>query len=118
MISVDDVDAIFDRAVQAGASVDDEPADQFHGARQANVVDPFGISWSFISRNTLPRPEVAVRWNALHPTRDGSVLRPTAAREAADRTNSQIGNWRTPASLTSGLIDTGLSLCKTGPGRE
>jgi PhnB protein len=64
MISIEDVDAVFAKAVEAGASVRDEPADQFHGARQANVVDPSGILWSLIGRNPLPRAEVAERWSA------------------------------------------------------
>jgi PhnB protein len=68
MISVDDVDVVFASAVAAGASVKDEPADQFHGARQANVVDPSGILWSLLGRNPLPRPEVAERWSGRHPT--------------------------------------------------
>ena len=68
VINVDDVDAVFARAVRAGASVRDEPADQFHGARQANVVDPSGILWSLVGKNPLSREEVAERWSALHPT--------------------------------------------------
>jgi PhnB protein len=68
MMSVDDVDAVFASAVRAGASVKDEPADQFHGARQANVIDPSGILWSLIGKNLLLAPEVAERWSALHST--------------------------------------------------
>jgi PhnB protein len=67
MLTVDDVDGTVERARRAGATVVDEPTDQFHGARQANIVDPEGFLWSLVGSNTLPRQEVARRWEALHP---------------------------------------------------
>ncbi len=44
---VDDVDAVFKKALNAGAKVDRgmEPKDQFYGDRTANIVDPFGHQW-------------------------------------------------------------------------
>ncbi len=45
-LQVDDADAWFDRAVQAGASVAMPLADQFWGDRYGQVTDPFGHSWS------------------------------------------------------------------------
>jgi uncharacterized glyoxalase superfamily protein PhnB len=42
---VTDVDAVFARAVAAGAVPEREPADQFHGNRNAVVRDPFGHRW-------------------------------------------------------------------------
>lgn len=44
---VDDVDAMVDRAVAAGAKVVMPVADQFWGDRYGVVVDPFGHAWSF-----------------------------------------------------------------------
>lgn len=44
-LTVDDVDAVFARAVDAGASVLREPVDEAHGSRQGGVVDPFGHRW-------------------------------------------------------------------------
>jgi PhnB protein len=41
-----DVDAVFDRAVKAGAKVKRPVADQFYGDRNGTLVDPFGHVWS------------------------------------------------------------------------
>jgi len=45
MIYVDDCDAIYKRALDAGAKSLREPADQFYGDRMAGVADPFGFHW-------------------------------------------------------------------------
>ena len=44
---VEDVDAALARAVEAGATLLREPADQFYGDRAGLVADPFGHLWSF-----------------------------------------------------------------------
>jgi PhnB protein len=44
-IRVDDVDAVCERAVAGGATIERPPEDQFHGARSATVIDPFGHRW-------------------------------------------------------------------------
>ena len=44
---VDDCDAWFQRAVDAGAKVTRPVADQFYGDRGGGVEDPFGHSWYF-----------------------------------------------------------------------
>jgi PhnB protein len=44
---VSDVDTVVARAVDGGATLLREPADQFYGDRAALVVDPFGHHWSF-----------------------------------------------------------------------
>lgn len=49
MLTVADVDAAFERAVDAGATIDREPADQPWGERLGWLVDPFGHRWSLIS---------------------------------------------------------------------
>lgn len=46
-LGVDDADAWYNRAVEAGAKVRMEIADQFWGDRYGEVIDPFGHSWSF-----------------------------------------------------------------------
>ncbi len=46
MIYVDDVDAVFDRAVKAGATVEKPVQNQFYGDRSGTLVDPFGHRWS------------------------------------------------------------------------
>ena len=45
-LQVQDADAVFGRAVQAGATVGMPLADQFWGDRYGQVVDPFGHRWS------------------------------------------------------------------------
>jgi PhnB protein len=41
-----DVDAAFDRAVQAGAKIEKPVANQFWGDRMGTVTDPFGHQWT------------------------------------------------------------------------
>lgn len=45
-LQVDDADAWFGRAVEAGCTVQMPLADQFWGDRYGSVKDPFGHSWS------------------------------------------------------------------------
>jgi PhnB protein len=45
MVYVDDVDAMFARAVTAGAAVESAVANQFWGDRTGTLVDPFGHRW-------------------------------------------------------------------------
>lgn len=47
---VRDVDALFNRAVDAGATVLMPVADQFWGDRYGMLLDPFGHRWSMASR--------------------------------------------------------------------
>ncbi len=42
---VPDADAVYRRALQAGATSVREPADQFYGDRMAGVQDPLGNQW-------------------------------------------------------------------------
>jgi PhnB protein len=42
----EDVDAVYARAVEAGATAINEPADQFHGDRAGSLRDPFGHRWA------------------------------------------------------------------------
>ncbi|MEA2166792.1 MAG: hypothetical protein QOF76_92 [Solirubrobacteraceae bacterium] len=45
-VSVDDVDAAFERAKAAGAEITEEPADQEYGERRFGARDPEGHAWS------------------------------------------------------------------------
>lgn len=45
MFYVEDCDAVYQRAVAAGAKSLREPADQFYGDRSAGIEDPFGFQW-------------------------------------------------------------------------
>jgi len=50
VLDVADVDALFDRAVAAGATVDRAVADQFGGAhRNGKLSDPFGHRWMLLT---------------------------------------------------------------------
>ncbi|MYA59558.1 MAG: VOC family protein [Chloroflexi bacterium] len=46
---VEDVDAVYAQAVNAGAAAAAEPEDQFYGDRVARVVDPSGNRWFIAS---------------------------------------------------------------------
>ncbi|HEX6162716.1 MAG TPA: VOC family protein [Vicinamibacterales bacterium] len=46
MLYTDDVDAVFKRAVAAGARADMPPTDMFWGDRMGNLTDPFGHTWA------------------------------------------------------------------------
>lgn len=46
-VRVDDVDNLFQRAVDAGAVVLEKPADQAYGDRRCGIEDPEGHQWYF-----------------------------------------------------------------------
>jgi uncharacterized glyoxalase superfamily protein PhnB len=46
MLPVDDIDARFQRAVDAGATVVMPVADMFWGDRYGQLRDPFGVTWA------------------------------------------------------------------------
>jgi PhnB protein len=59
---VEDVDALVQQAVDAGATVDTEIADQFWGDRFGSVTDPFGHSWLISTHvEDVPPEEMAER---------------------------------------------------------
>jgi PhnB protein len=45
MIYVQDVDAVVERALKEGATLERPIADQFYGDRAGGIVDPFGHRW-------------------------------------------------------------------------
>jgi PhnB protein len=45
LIYTDDVDALYDRALAAGATEVNRPSDQFHGDRAGSLTDPYGHRW-------------------------------------------------------------------------
>jgi PhnB protein len=60
-LSVDDVDAAYRRAIEAGATGTSEPADQFHGDRTAALRCPFGHKWMLQKHLRDVSPEEAQR---------------------------------------------------------
>lgn len=64
-VYVDDVDAVFDRAVQAGAKALRPVEDQFYGDRLGEFEDPFGHRWSFATHvEDVPPDEMEKRMAA------------------------------------------------------
>jgi PhnB protein len=57
MIYVEDVDAVFNRTVAAGAKVRQPVKDQFYGDRSGAVEDPFGHVWTIATHKEDLTPE-------------------------------------------------------------
>jgi len=65
-IQVENVDELFNRAVEAGAMVTMPLANQFWGDRYGQLTDPFGHSWALLSHvEDVPREEMERRANAI-----------------------------------------------------
>lgn len=63
---VEDVDAVVDAAVKAGATLLRPVKDQFYGDRSGTVSDPFGHQWNIASRKeVLSAAEMQERWNKV-----------------------------------------------------
>ena len=56
-VYVSDTDAVYKRALQAGATSLTEPADQFYGDRNAGVQDPVGNRWWIATHKEDISPE-------------------------------------------------------------
>ncbi len=64
---VPDVDASFDRAVKAGATVRMPVQDMFWGDRYGNVTDPYGHVWAIATRKeNLTNQEIEARARDFH----------------------------------------------------
>lgn len=57
MIYLEDVDAAFARAIEAGATEDRPVADQFYGDRSGTLSDPYGHSWTLSTHVEDVSPE-------------------------------------------------------------
>ncbi len=67
LVYVTDVDAIFAKALAAGAKQLRPIADQFYGDRSGAVADPFGHSWQIATHmEDVPPAEIERRAAALH----------------------------------------------------
>lgn len=63
---VEDCDAVFARAVAAGAEVIEPVSDKFYGDRAGSVRDPFGQRWSIMTHTEdLTPEEIEARMAAL-----------------------------------------------------
>jgi PhnB protein len=65
MIYVEEVDRIFQKAVDNGAKVDRPIKNQFYGDRSGTVIDPFGHKWTIATHiEDVPPEEMASRAEA------------------------------------------------------
>ncbi len=72
MLYTEDVDAVFQRAVAAGAKAEMPPQDMFWGDRYGKVVDPFGHRWDLAThKEDLTREEVQKRQNEFFAKMSG-----------------------------------------------
>jgi PhnB protein len=70
---VEDVDAVVKRALDAGATITMEVADQFWGDRFGTITDPFGHVWSIATHvEDVPPEEMAERAKAAMATMGSS----------------------------------------------
>jgi PhnB protein len=61
-VYVEDVDAVFDRAVAAGAKAVRPVENQFYGDRSGQFEDPFGHHWNVATHvEDVPPEEIASR---------------------------------------------------------
>lgn len=77
-----DVDAVYDRAVAAGAEIIMRPVNRFWGARSGALLDPFGHRWVLTTMRHDPSPQEIVesskgaspymRLSAARPPKTGS----------------------------------------------
>ena len=57
MLYLEDVDRVFSRAIEAGATAKQPVKNEFYGDRSGTLVDPFGHSWSFATHIEDVSPE-------------------------------------------------------------
>jgi uncharacterized glyoxalase superfamily protein PhnB len=81
---VPDADAIYARALRAGATSMQEPADQHYGDREAGVKDPFGNHWYIGTHQPEAKPTRAAAYipEGLHSI--SSYLHPHGAPQLID----------------------------------
>jgi len=72
LLYVNDVDAVFQRAIDAGATVKRPVQDQFYGDRSGMLTDPFGHTWSVAThQEDVPLEEIERRFAAFaKPAKD------------------------------------------------
>lgn len=56
-VYIEDIDATYQRALKAGATIVKEPTNQFYGDRSASVKDPAGNTWSIATHVEDVPPE-------------------------------------------------------------
>jgi PhnB protein len=65
-LTVDDVDTVVARAVEAGANLTRPVSDQFYGERSGQVTDPFGYTWAIATpKEEMSLDEMHRRFEAM-----------------------------------------------------
>jgi PhnB protein len=73
LLYVPDVDALFQQAVAAGATVQRPLQDQFYGDRTATLADPFGHVWTIAThKEDVSLEEVKRRFEEFHKRQGGA----------------------------------------------
>jgi uncharacterized glyoxalase superfamily protein PhnB len=96
-VYVPDTDTVYQRALQAGASSLQAPADQPWGERTANVQDPFGNNWyiaTFQGENYFS-PGAPTVQPYLHPLRAEPVIQFLKRAFGAN----ELGRYTSPAGV-------------------
>ncbi len=79
MVYVDDADAAFERAVAAGATVEQPVDDKFYGDRSGSFTDPFGHSWTVATHiEDVSEEEMKRRMAAWSEGQEGAQAEVTA----------------------------------------
>ena len=86
-VYVPDVDAVYQRALQAGATSLRTPADQFYGDREASVLDPYGNLW-YIATHTRRGPKQYLPEGLRQVT---VYLHPQSAKKTIDFLKQALG---------------------------
>jgi uncharacterized glyoxalase superfamily protein PhnB len=113
-LTVDDVDAMLQRAIEAGATVERPAADHPHG-RGASFIDPFHHRWLLHADppGTSPRAEIAPG-TATGPQRAAEVSYLTARMPDIDRARafySAVLGW----TFTPGRVENGWEVDDAQP---
>ena len=80
---VPDVDAVYERAVEAGGRVAGEPKDESYGARSFSMIDPFGHRWMVQTPVGTRRPRRSRRRRPTTPSPRPRSPRPTCDRHTS-----------------------------------
>jgi PhnB protein len=74
MVYVEDCDAVFERAIAAGGTVDRPLENQFYGDRSGTIIDPFGHKWTIASHiEDVPPEEINRRFEEWMATQSAAA---------------------------------------------
>ena len=78
LLYTEDVDAMFARALDAGATAERPPEDQFYGDRMGTLLDPFGQRWSVATHiEDVSEEEMRRRMESAMPCGEENAAAPT-----------------------------------------